>query len=69
MQRCMYRATKPYQLFPGKVADGSVPEEEPTQEDLEEFVPQAEPEVMDHDADLYSSEEDAVAAPVGRRRR
>ena len=69
-QRCMFRATKPYHLFPGKVASGAVATEKPTREDLEEFVPQSEPGVMDHDADLYSSEEEGMgASPTAVKRR
>jgi hypothetical protein len=68
----MFRAHKPYHTFPGKVADGGVEPEEPTQEDLEEFVPQAEPGVLDEDAELYSEDEAVhvpAPKPAAKRRR
>lgn len=70
LQHCMFRASKPYHLFPGKVADGAVAPEEPTAADLEEFVPQAEPRVLDEDSDLYSSDDAGPPAKkVTTRRR
>jgi hypothetical protein len=49
----MYRAARPYEEFPGKVADGKVGAEEPTPEDLQVYIAQAESDVTDDS--LYSS--------------
>ena len=49
---CLFRAQKPYSLFPGTVAYGAVVAEEPTPQDLQAFVPEAEPGVYDDEDDF-----------------